>query len=85
MADEKTRASASVWRRIWERWKVIAHVIGTFQARLILSLLYLVLLPPFALIRRLSADPLGRRRTAGPTYWRTRPADAPTLDAARRQ
>lgn len=70
-------------RRLWERWKVLAHAIGTFQARLILSVLYLVVLPPFALIRRLGADPLGRR--PGPTYWRPRPRETPTLDAARRQ
>ncbi len=85
MAAEETSASPSVWRRIWERWKVIAHAIGTFQARLILSVLYLVILPPFALIRRLGADPLGRRPTSGPTYWRLRPPDGPTLDAARKQ
>ncbi len=85
MAAEKTSTSPSVWRRIWERWKVIAHVIGTFQARLILSVLYLVILPPFALIRRLGGDRLGRRPTSDPTYWRARPADAPTLEAARKQ
>jgi len=80
-----TNPPPSVWRRIWERWKVIAHVIGTFQARLILSVLYLVMLPPFALIRRLVGDPLGRRPTSGSTSWRPRPPDAPTLDEARRQ
>ena len=72
-------------RKLWERWKVIAHRIGTFQARLILSFLYLVVLPPFALRSRLGADPLGRRPAPGPTYWRPRPEGDPTLDAARKQ
>ena len=72
-------------RRIWEGWKVVAHAIGTFQARLILSVLYLLILPPFALIRRTGADPLRRRPTPGPTHWRPRPPEAPTLDAARKQ
>jgi hypothetical protein len=73
------------WHRLWAAWKRLAHAIGTVQARLILSVLYFVLLPPFALVRRLGADPLGRRPAPGPTSWRPRPPEAPTLDAARRQ
>jgi hypothetical protein len=74
------------WRRLWEGWKAIAHAIGTFQARWILAFLYLVLVGPVALIRRLGgADPLGVRPGPGTTYWRPRPPETPSLDAARRQ
>ena len=72
-------------RKVWERWKVIAHAIGTFQARLVLGTLYLFVVGPVALVRRLVADPLGLRRTPRPTYWVPRPAPADSLDAARRQ
>ena len=72
-------------RKVWERWKVIAHTIGTVQARLVLGIIYVVVVGPVALARRLVADPLGLRRTPRATYWTPRPPAAPTLDAARRQ
>jgi len=36
--------------RIWARWKVVAPSIGNFQARVLLSVFYFVVVPPFALI-----------------------------------
>ncbi|MBI1739038.1 MAG: hypothetical protein HYR58_07300 [Acidobacteria bacterium] len=71
-------------KRLWERWKKIAHAIGNFQARLLLTLLYAVLVLPFGLIVRLFADPLRIRRL--PSQWLSRNDDdsAPTLDWATR-
>ncbi len=68
----------------WIRWKRIAHIIGTFQARLILAVLYVVLLPMFALIARLTSDPMQRRSTSTPR-WLDRPVGAPRLEDGRRQ
>ncbi len=72
-------------RRAWERWKVIAQKIGDFQARWILGLLYLGLVGPVALLRRLAADPLGLRREWRGSYWISRPAADLTIDVAQRQ
>ena len=74
-----------MWRQLWELWKIVAAKIGNLQARLILTALYFLLVGPIALLRRLAADPLGRRRAAGPTYWTPRDTPDATLDAARRQ
>ncbi len=71
--------------RIWEGWKVIAHAIGTVQARIILGVIYIVILGPVAVVRRLVADPLGMRPAPRETYWIPRPATRDVLDAARRQ
>ncbi len=46
---------------VWSKWKVLAHKIGDFQARVMLSLFYFVLLGPFALAFRLFSDPLQLR------------------------
>ncbi len=67
----------------WERWKRIAHAIGTFQARLILAVLYAVLLPPFALIARLGGDSLQRRATT--PRWHERAQPPRGLEQGRRQ
>ena len=72
-------------RVLWQRWKVIAEKIGTFQAKVLLGLLYFVLIGPVALVRRLVADPLGLRREARQTYWIPRPTAEATLDRARKQ
>ena len=68
----------------WARWTGIAHKIADFQARIVLSAFYFVVLGPFALGMTLVSDPL-RLRHAAPA-WLDRPRtedDADTL--ARRQ
>jgi hypothetical protein len=68
-----------VWdqaKSLWAAWARLAHRIGDFQARVLLTFLYVVILFPFALCVRLFADPL--RTNERPAKW----LDAPpqTLD-----
>ena len=72
-------------KRVWARWKVIAHAIGNFQARVLLTLFYLVIVPPFALIVKLAKDPLSLRPPRGESFWIARPSPHPTAEAGRRQ
>jgi hypothetical protein len=72
-------------RRLWARWEVIAHAIGNFQARFLLSLLYFVLVPPFGLLVRLFMDPLQLRWRARESFWLAAPSREQSLTAARRQ
>lgn len=55
-----------MFKRIWEGWKKIAKKIGDFNARLILTIFYFILLAPLALVVRRS-DPLGltKNKTKG--------------------
>jgi len=62
-------------KRLWEAWKRLAHRIGDFQARVILTVLYAVLVLPFGLVVRLFSDPLRIRRR--PAEWLDR-SDSPT-------
>ena len=59
-------------KKLWERWKRIAKAIGDFQARLILSVFYFLIVGPFALILRWAADPLSLKKGAEQA-WRERP------------
>ena len=78
-----------VWRgrlsRVWERWKVIAHAIGNFQARVLLTLLYFVLIPPFGLLVRALMDPLQLRRRSRESFWLATPHKEQSLTDAQRQ
>jgi hypothetical protein len=47
---------------LWERFKLLMRRVGDFQARVVFSVLYFVLLLPFATGLRLFSDPLRRQR-----------------------
>lgn len=64
-------------------WKRFAKRMGNFQARLLLGAMYFILVAPFALAGRFSADPLAAPGSG--SRWRARPPAPPTLDHARRQ
>lgn len=72
------------WKRAWEGWKRIATVIGDFQARVVLSLFYFVVVLPFGVSVRLFADPLAIRRHRQ-TQWTNFQDRARTLEEAGRQ
>ena len=69
-------------KRIWLAWKLIAHKIGNFQARVLLTVLYGVLFP-YGLAIRLFSDPL--RIKHRPTEWLTHRAEAYDMQWARKQ
>jgi len=70
----------------WIRWTRLAHVIGNFQARVLLTLFYFVIVPPFAVIVRLLKDPLALRRPRrAETFWIERTPERAPAERARRQ
>jgi hypothetical protein len=48
----------SYFSRFWEAWKRVAKKIGDVQARIILTLFYILAVGPFALAIRWFGDPL---------------------------
>ena len=58
----------SFLRKIWDGWKKIARKIGDFNARVILTIFYLILLMPFALMVKAFTDPLEIKKNAK-TGW----------------
>jgi hypothetical protein len=68
---------------LFARWKVIAHKIGEFQSRLLLSFFYFVVFAPFAVGLKMFSDPLQIRSFHG---WLTRnDAEEDPVESARRQ
>jgi hypothetical protein len=54
-------------RRLWEFQKRLSKRIGTFQARVMLTIFYAVLVLPFGMAVRFLADPLRIKRR--PPKW----------------
>jgi len=50
---------------LWQGWKSVARKIGDFQARLILTIFYFVVLAPFAMGVRIFSDPLQLKSRKG--------------------
>ena len=72
-------------KQLWNHWLRIAKVIGEFQARLILTVFYFLILGPVALCLRLFSDPL-RLKIPSRVSWSPVSAVAEEkMAAARRQ
>lgn len=71
-------------RAAWRWWTRVAHRIGDFQARVLLTFFYYVILGPFALVLRRS-DPLGIRPAAAHGWRRRDAVTRPIAEQARRQ
>jgi hypothetical protein len=72
-----------MFKRLWEAWKRLAHRIGNFQARVLLTILYLTLVLPFGLAVRLFSDPLRLKKR--PDSWLKSQENTNDLGWARRQ
>jgi hypothetical protein len=51
-------AKITLLKTAWEAWKRFGRKLGDFQARLILSLCYFIVVAPFSLLVRFFSDPL---------------------------
>jgi hypothetical protein len=70
-------------KSLWEGWKKIAHKIGNFQARVLLTVFYAVLVLPFGLATRVFSDPLRIKKR--PTEWLNHPDEPTDMAWARKQ
>ena len=87
--QEKSRHCVK-WTMKWirvlrEKWKVFGYKVGNFQARLVLSLFYFIVICPFAVVVKFVSKPL-RLKVFNTSNWlpnQTRDEDI--LSRARKQ
>jgi uncharacterized membrane protein len=72
-------------KKLWTRWKAVAQVLADFQARLLLTLFYFIIVTPFGFFVRAFSDPLAVKRAPEHSMWSPKELQEPTLDDARRQ
>ena len=70
-------------RRAWRFQKRLARQLGNFQARVLLTIFYFLLVLPFGVAVRLLADPLRTKKL--PAQWLEHPEDHYDWQWARRQ
>jgi len=69
---------------LWQYWKKIAHRIGIFQSKLVLTLFYFTLLLPVGIVFSLFKDVLGIK-TEKQSAWITKVKQAETLAEMKKQ
>lgn len=72
MIKKKTGTEPELFGRIWNGWKKVARKIGDFNARVILTVFYIVVLSPFALMLKIFTDPLNIKKGSDKKGWRLR-------------
>lgn len=70
--------SLSATRRVYIMWMSGAVPVGVFMTNVLLTLLFITVLVPFALIR--FGDPLRMKQKTGGTCWEDHKPHEPTLD-----
>jgi hypothetical protein len=70
-------------KKLWEKWKKIAHYLGNVQARILLTAIYSILILPFGLAVRFFSDSLHIKTPPG--NWFDHPAKPNDLNEARHQ
>lgn len=74
---------AAISRPIYVTWMTVGMYLGTVMTFVLLSVLFVVLLPWFSLIRL--SDPLGMKlKPKGESYWRDHVDQQPELDRVAR-
>jgi hypothetical protein len=74
---------ASLRTKITAGWKKFGHALGNFQARILLTVIYAVLIFPFGLMVRFFSDSLHSKKR--PEKWFDHPANPNNLEEAHRQ
>jgi hypothetical protein len=72
-------------KALWRGWLTVAKKIGRVQSQLILTLIYFVILAPFALAVRLFLDPMDLRGTRSWRWPQGGAHSTPSLDSVRQQ
>ncbi len=76
----------SMPRLLWDAWKAYAHRAGRYQAQVLLTIVYYVVLGPSAYASRLGGNTLLDLSTAPrPSYWIDRRPAEKSLRAMERQ
>ena len=74
---------AALRTKLWEGWKKFGHALGNFQARVLLTVIYAILILPFGLLVRFLADSLHTKKR--PEQWLDHPPMPNEMSEARRQ
>lgn len=72
------------FKALYRWWMAFAHAVGKVNSAIILSILFIILVGPYALVSRLIGL-FHRGGGSAETFWRAKEWHKPTVDLLRRQ
>jgi len=75
------------FKNIWEKWKIIAHKIGQFNTKIIVTVVYFIMISPLgALFRLFGWNPLDLSfHSENKTNWKDVQKQNPDIESLKRQ
>ena len=84
--EVETRAGKTTWRVAYEYWMKFARALGKANAFVLLTLVYVVVIGPAAIVLKiLGRDLLDRKAEPGSTHWYQKEQEETTLERSERQ
>jgi hypothetical protein len=89
--DAKIRQAAedkdvsNIFKKLWLKWSNFSRRMGSFQSRILLSLMFFLIVSPFAVAVRVFSDPLKIKRCSKGSFWQPRKEVPLDLQQYRRQ
>lgn len=74
-----------LWRFVWDLWKRFGRRLARYQTWLFLTVFYVLILSPFALVVKLFSDPLRLKSKAGSSKWILKEQSHSEMKRAREQ
>lgn len=71
-----------LFRRAYRLWMAFAHALGWVNSRILLTVLYIVVLGPVAVVRKVGA--IFSRKKYPSTYWISKRSEGATIESLRR-
>jgi len=81
----KGKNEISVFRRTWTRWTHFSRRMLDFQSRVLLSLVFFLIVSPFAVAVRAFSDPLNLKHRPQGSFWQTKKEGPLDIQQYRRQ
>lgn len=75
----------NIGKWILGKWMVFAHLLGAFNTRLLLMLVYLAVIGPMYLLMRLFRKDFLQRKLRQGSYWQAKLPTEASLESLRRQ
>ena len=81
---QRAERGVIIFRKIWKAWLRFAEVVGTIQMIVLLTLIYIILVAPIAIVFMVFGDPL-TQRSSHMMRWISRGPDGSSFTDMTRQ
>jgi len=75
----------SVLKQLWEGWKKFGEWFGHIMSTILLSVIYIIIITPFAICYKIFNKQFFRFNSEYSTYWIQRNNQPPTIENYKRQ